>query len=226
MPVAQGGHGIAINNSKGNIILTRVTANNNNELGVFILNHAGHIFFDTVTVNDNGANGAAIINESGIYNITIKNSVFNHNGLNEGISGSLSIWSNGLVTLNGVVANDSNDSFGGSGIRVRSGGASLRNVIANNNAGNGIHVQLRSGSILLENAVASNNSSNGVSVELRDKDDNEISYPANVTIKNLVANDNNLNGLFIRTLGTVTISNSNTSNNSNGDGRISRPMAL
>ena len=39
-------------------------------------------------------------------------------------------------------------------------------------------------SILLENAVASNNGSIGVNVELRDKYDNEIFYPANVTIKN------------------------------------------
>ena len=66
--------------------------------GVFILNHAGHIFFDTVTVNDNGANGAAIINDTGIYNITIKNSMLTIMDCNEGISGSLSIWSNGLVT--------------------------------------------------------------------------------------------------------------------------------
>jgi len=212
------GSGILVSDHKGNATLTRVTANDNDELGIYILNHAGHIFFDTVTANDNGSNGAAILNDTGIYNITIKNSLFNHNGLNEGISGSLSIWSNGLVTLNGVVANDSNDSFGGSGIRVRSGGASLLNVIANNNAGNGIHVQLRSGSILLENAVANSNSSVGVNVELRDKDGNEIFYPANVTIKNLVANDNNINGLLIRTLGTVTISNSSTDRNTNGDG--------
>jgi hypothetical protein len=212
------GNGIYVSNSKGDITLNRVTANNNGLEGILILNHAGHFNFDYVTANDNGHNGAGILNQMGKFNITIKNSEFNHNGLTEGISGSLSIWSNGLVTLNGVIANDSNDTYGGSGIRVRSGGATLRNVIANNNAGYGIHVQLRSGSLLLENAFANGNGSDGIRLELRDSGDNEISYLANVTMKNVDANNNSGGGIWVKTRGAVTLTNCEADNNSGGNG--------
>jgi putative surface-exposed virulence protein len=165
---------------------------------------SGNITVKNVKTHNSGSFGTALNNPSA-GNVVISDSEFNNNIVGDG----LKIETNGTVTINNVISSDN----GYYGIALSgSKSVTLKNVIANYNMSNtGIKIESHSGSLTMENITANDNGSFGVHANLE-------GMPVTVIMKNMTANNNDGGGIYIETLGAVTITNSATFSNTNGRG--------
>jgi len=125
-------------------------------------------------------------------------------------------WGSKLVTLDGVSANDNN----GSGIIIEAGGATVKNVIANNNTapsyagaseendwksyGYGLFVGAGSSTVTIENVIANNNQETGVEASL---------WKNALKMKNIEASYNDAYGIHVMSSGAVTLDTATTRHN-------------
>ena len=239
------GHGIHIDHHKGNIIMHQVTSNNNTSggNGLSIDNQlSGTVTIDQNSeFNNNDDYGTRITT---VGNVTLNNVAANNNPNHTGIR----IESPGTVTLNSVMANG-NDSYGidiyynptgsvvnmngvvannnGAGIFLRSKGATLKNIVTNENSSIGLTVDIVGGTALLENVVANCNgtylcddthSIDGTIDEFGVQIYAYAPTTAAVTLKNVTAEGNEDGGIYSETFGSVTATNISTNGTPNGDG--------
>ena len=202
-------YGILAQSAGKAVTLENVFADSNGVLGntdyggIFILNAS------TVLIKDTRASFTKShgIKVTATGKITLTNcSVFNNV-----LSGIDLYSSKSSVTLDGILANANHVT----GISILSRGATLRNVIANSNGEYGIRMVLSGRNALLENVEANGNFLWGIYF-----DTTEI-YPkvvSKVTVKNSSAGMNSQGGIFIRTLGSVTLSNCGAFDNQGNDG--------
>jgi len=230
--------GVEILDSRGNIVLDDLNISNPNGDGINI--HGTWYYYDevegyveiegphysgTVTVTDVNSSGNQ---GAGAYiwaNNTIKvtNSSFNSNGGTDGVDDPVdslyldASWGSKLVTLDGVSANDNN----GSGIFIEAGGATVKNVIANNNTapsyagaseendwksyGYGLFVGAGSSTVTIENVIANHNQEAGVEASL---------WKNALKMKNVEASYNESYGISVWSDGAVTLDIITTHQNS------------
>jgi hypothetical protein len=225
--------GLSLEQCNGNLVLSDLLVSNPNGHGVVIGKDLGdddgyYVHFGNVTLTDvhsSGNNGAG----ARIYaygNVKITASSFNNNNrfdmANDDPLDALDIITFGKnLDLNGVTANNNY----GSGIVTWAGKTTIRNVIAKDNTiagweypevypykdyGFGLYLQAGSGSILVENAVADGNQNTGIKVNAWGK--------TPVTLRNISANLNWVDGVRVWSEGAVTVVNSLTDGNIEGDG--------
>ncbi|MFN8410898.1 MAG: hypothetical protein U0Z26_00785 [Anaerolineales bacterium] len=222
-----GGLGLNINNvniplPQNVTLLGTMNLSDNNGNGLTITT-SGAVTAGNITANNNTGRGANIDNTSGTANpVTLSGAV---NTFDSNSNFNLYVSSNGLITVNNLIANNS----------VASGGALLSNDGAasalgvnvtgtssfNNNHLTGLSVYSK-GNVVIYNFTASNNNytdySNGIYV------DNYAggSGTGNVTLGTTLANwinhaDNNYDrGIYIGSNGTVTLFNVSASGNGYG----------
>jgi hypothetical protein len=171
--------------------------------GIYILN-AGNVVLNTI--RSSFTNGSGIkVTSSGKISLTDCSAEDN------ALSGIDLYTPNGTVSVDGVVAVTNHQT----GVSIESRGATLRNIIADENYTDGIRLVLSGGSALLENIEANQNGHWGIHF-----DTTEI-YPkavASIILKNSFASHNGQGGIFIRSLGAVTLSNCGAYENSADDG--------
>jgi len=171
--------------------------------GIYILN-AGNVVLNTIRSSFTDGSGLKVT-ASGKISLTDCSAEGN------ALSGIDLYTPNGTVSVDGVVAVTNHQT----GVSIESRGATLRNIIADENYTDGIRLVLSGGSALLENIEANQNGQWGIHF-----DTTEI-YPkavAGITLKNSFASHNGQGGIFIRSLGAVTLSNCGAYENSADDG--------
>ena len=201
--------GIWTQSSGKPVTLVDILADSNGETsctdcgGIYVLN-AGTVVLKDVRADFTRSTGIKITSSGKI-------SLNNISASSNSGSGIDLYTPNGTVSVDGVVA-DLNQQ---AGISVESRGATLRNIIADENQTHGIRLVLSGGSGLLENIEANQNTLWGIHF-----DTTEI-YPkvvASITLKNSFASQNHQGGIFIRSLGAVTLGNCGAFENSANDG--------
>lgn len=196
-------HGIHVKDHKGNITVTDSSSVNNGGHGVFIENQiSGNVIAKNMTVNANFGDG---INISSVGTVTMSN-ISAYENLDNGISIYTPTKS---VSINGAVTN-SNNTY--AGIYIASRGATLRNIVSNMNAAEGILLDMYGGSALLENIAAIQNGEEGIQIS------SEHGGTSSVILKNSVANYNQNGGVYIDVQGSVTVANVGTHGNTYGNG--------
>ena len=218
---------ISVQNHKGNVSMTGVTADYNSNDGVFIDNHpggsvtinssffnnndgagvrivsSGAVTLNSVTADGNDSYSGIYIDTHGLVTLTNIKANGNTNG-NGGDGNGIHVLSSlGAVSINNVVAN--NNYF--EGLLIVGRGVTIRNVIARNNGDNGMVVILSGGTGLLENAVTSDNGWYGLQILTTDTNTGAV------TLKNMTASNNAMGGIYLKSLGAVTITNSTTNDN-------------
>jgi len=148
--------------------------------GIHVYAHNGAIKLNQVRAEYNGGYGALLSNvASGFAGVEVKNSSFNHNTIMGGYYAGLSIYSNGPVTLDGVSAS--------------------------NNNGDGVDI-FDAKSLMVSNSVFSNNYTNpdagawgyGMYIVLGDTN-------APITLGNVLVNHNENDGIYMQTMGKITL---------------------
>lgn len=171
--------------------------------GIYILN-AGNVVLNTIRSSFTKGSGIKVTSSGKI-------SLTDCSAEDNALSGIDLYTPNGTVSIDGVVAVTNHQT----GVSIESRGATLRNIIADENYTDGIRLVLSGGSALLENIEANQNGQWGIHF-----DTTEI-YPkavAGITLKNSFASHNGQGGIFIRSLGAVTLSNCGAYENSADDG--------
>ncbi len=210
---------VSLRFNTGTMNLSDLDVSSSNSSGIFIDNQNGAVNVDNVKSNNNTQHGLYLDNRNGSGGVTVTNSEFSHN--DSGTPGSywagVEIYSNGLVTFNGVSASDNY----GNGATISSAkGITIKNSVFSDNesasgvlaSGNGLYFNetTPNNHILLENVCADNNDIYGI----------YLINAGTVTLKNVSADTNGLindyDGIYINNndgTGTVTIFNSTSSNN-------------
>ena len=148
--------------------------------GILVFNHNGPIKLNQVRAEGNDHHGADLSNtSSGSAGVEVKNSSFNYNTLAGGYDAGLQISSNGPVTIDGVSASHNN--------------------------GDGLDI-FNASSLTVKNSVFSGNYADpdhgvwgyGMYIVLGDRN-------AVVTMENVLVNDNENDGIYLQTMGKVTL---------------------
>ena len=232
---------LSIQDAIGNILLEDLDVRSTGT-GISVVT-AGSIELKKVESSQNTGKGAVLNNMgSPTYKVTITNSEFDDNdsGFN---AASLDIYSNGVITLDGVSASRNH----GDGADINNGFKSLtvKNSYFGENYqdpnadwGYGLWVWNDSpGTVTLENVTAGGNENtniflhvdgnvNGANVEARWSaggsglvvDSSFSTSLRTVQITNGNFSDNDLDGLWLENLGNVTLKNIIANNNTNGNG--------
>ena len=223
---------LEISGSQGTVVLDGVTVTNPAGTGITVgdsgvFRHKGNVTLKNVKSNNNSGRGADIYATGAT---TITNSTFSFNSL----QGLRLNTTGGAVTINGIVARSNSlsilyiekfekslsvsnailhDSAGGNGLYALSTSkapATLRSIYASRNDQYGIYLKT-SGEIVLGNLqITDSVNKSGVYV-----DQTEAVSKISVTNSNFVSNATSDvgDGLEIKSLGTVTLTSINASNN-------------
>jgi hypothetical protein len=240
-----GGIGISVEDSQGNIIIERTLVNNSDNIGILI-NTLGTITLKDVKSNNNRESGLYLINSDATKAIPITLTNIEASGSLE--YNGIYARSKGLITLNNVIANNNAWSGAdldncllddGSGLCLGSGTITITNASGklntfNDNGRFGVWV-VSKGAITVTNIQANNNGSDGASLK-----NNYGGSSANVTVavSGTTRNEFNgngwnssyspvddyyrvsLNGLFVKTFGNIIVKNAQAQNNQNEGGGI------
>ncbi len=217
------GKGVYLNNYVGGstIIPAGVTMNG---INTFSGNYSISIHVETLgAILASNVTASGTINHYGAaftnnYTGAVGNVTFTGVNTFNGNNGEgLSIYSKGLITISNLTANNNS----GVGIRLDNNSSGIATpkavtitgfLTANGNTSSGVLIYSY-GAITTINVTAKNNTNNGVMI-----DQSGTTTPANLTMNGFNLFDaNNSAGLYILSLGTVTLSNVTSSNN-NGDG--------
>ena len=177
-------------------IADAIASGNKEGDGVYLYNYFGNIVVDNVTASGNYSAGANLGNEYG-GNVTVSNSHFNSNSAGVYVETAQDETCNsGLtcnITLTNIEGNDNTDGNGAELYTDASGNISVSNSFFNSIDGNGL------------NATSSYSGCD--------------SGPCNVTITNIIANDNDRGGADLNTNygGSITV-NGGTFNGNTWDG--------
>jgi hypothetical protein len=210
---------VSLRFNTGTLNLSDLDVSSSTSYGIYIGDQNGAVNVQNVKSNNNIRQGLYLDNTAGSGGVTVTNSEFSHN--DSGTPGSfysgVEIYSNGLVTFNGVSASDNY----GNGAKISSAkGMTIKNSVFSDNYtalsvlnyGNGLYFNetTPNNHILLENVYADNNDIYGI----------YLINAGTVTLKNVSADANGLiddyNGIYIKNnagTGTVTIYNTTSSNN-------------
>jgi len=214
------GNGVSIGAGSGSV-LANVTMNGTNNLSGnkninLSINTDGAVKINNLTAdNSDASDGVSILNDTmGIFsNVTLtgKNSFSGNSGH------GLYLQSNGVISMSNITASNNTSTgayiynFGTTETVVTKPITISGYLIANDNTGNGAWI-ITYNQVTLNNVTANNNGSTGVRI---DQD-----HPASVTPKNLIINGvNNFSGnmggsgLFVETLGSITLNNVTASGN-------------
>ena len=185
---------LIIDNNTGTLNLENLDVNYPTTVNypIYVDNHNGAINVKKVTSSGNRYPNY-FDNTNGTGNITITQSAFDNN--NPAFSGSyahgLEIRSNGTITLDGVSASNNN----GSGVLIYQGGAlTIKNSVFNNNY------------------ATPDNFYSGYGVY--------ASVSKAITVSQVIANNNEQDGLYLRTPLTVSVMDVSTNNNGENGVRI------
>ena len=171
--------------------------------GIRIHAQTGNVVMTNVTSSHNATSGADIDNPLG-GNVTITNSAFDDNGTS-GYSTGLYIFTNGVVTINGISASRNYHK----GIHVENfSSLTLKNAVLNGSVSQlGLNASTtKAAPVVLQNVTASDNAQNGI----------DITTKGNISLTAVDAfrNQNGIRLVDIDGLGTVTLNTVRASNNS------------
>ncbi len=210
---AGGADGLAhFEDNSGPLTLSDLDVKSSDGPGIHVENHAGSVNLTNVKANNNYGSGASIDNSAGgIFPVTISNSSFDHNNRTS-LTPLYGMMATTLsrVTLNGVTAQDNN----GHGAQV----ISQRGVTINHSSFNWNYSDPDGGGGGIGLYVNGEFAANAISMNSVQAHDNENSGVALFTKGTVTVTDldawNNTNGLEINTPeSAITISNSSFNNN-------------
>ncbi len=226
----------------GNIVINGTNEFNNNGLGLYVESES-NITLSNVSANYNDYNGAWLDNTYGSGNVTITNSFFDWNVVDDEDAG-LNVDSNGFITLSGVSA--SNNGGDGAEIGYEAGlsssgswsGVLIKNSVFNNNSGvygywgYGVYMAYGSGNVSVQNVTAVNNLYSGLYLDTtgsifinassfndsQDESGVDLSNNGNAIICNSTFSNNYEYGVDADNLGgTLTLNNIVFIGNGTGD---------
>jgi hypothetical protein len=195
-------HNIAISNS-----VFSVNQGTGAGFGVGLFTY-GTLTLENLVVDDNGSDGMFIENRG---NVTIKNSLVIDNQ-----GSGLVILTNGNIALSNITANQNggDDVVGAGALLDNSAGGTLRKVsitraVFSGNHGDGLYLLSR-GKVILKDLTAEDNIAGGADA-WEGGDGIDIGRmpegaPASVTLTNILASGNAVNGLFVASVGKVSLS--------------------
>ena len=220
---------VDIDGITGALTLTDLDVSDPTLGGIQITEQTGNVVMTNVRSSHNASTGADIDNTNG-GNVTITNSAFDDNGTTTTTYG-LYIWTNGVVTINGVSASRNYDS----NLSVRDfSSLTVKNAILNGYMdvwGSGLVASTtKPAPVVIQNVTASNNAWYGISITTLgsislasvDALENQSgimlvnnSGVGAVTTTTIRANNNSLRGLDIASQGALTLTNIEASSNGN-----------
>lgn len=221
--ISTGGLGVLLDNNVFDTTITPAgitmnginTFSGNRSFNLIVRSNGAILTGNITSTNSLAGYGAAFSNNyaGAVGNFTLIGvNTISENGTSEG----LSVYSKGLITISNLTANNN----GGLGVRLdntASGFATPKAVTitgfltVNGNASSGISIDTY-GAVTTINVTAKNNNS-GVVIN-----QSGTTTPANLTMNGFnLFDDNGSTGLYVQSLGTVTLNNV-TSTNNGGDG--------
>ena len=225
-----------------NIIADHIVANNNTYSGIVFGNYqsnpAGYSRFDTVSISNISTTGAVTLQNNGLMNNSYLSNitanvvnVTNHNA------------NMGDIALRNITVNNGTEMYG---VNVQSyggnvGNITLTNIRADYNSGDAIHIQnsgIAMGNVTLTDIVTNNNDRNGVSVTNYGSSIGAITLTSvtssnnsgsssieigsssgttgNITLSNIIADDNDQRGIGITGSNLANVSLTNVRAHDNG----------
>ena len=226
---------LSMSDNSGTITLEDVTVESSSGAGISVTNHNGNVVVEQTASNNNATYGLYVDNTAGTGSVTISNSEFSVNLGGDGYAG-LYVDTNGKITLD-VVSASGNTASGA--ILLAAKGTTITASVFSANSIYGIYIDTTStkNSVTISEVTIATNGYDGLylftggSVKLADVTvynnghtsgdngayiDTTAGSKATVTVTDSSFNSNDLDGLYIKTLGSVTISGITVEGNTRG----------